>query len=178
MWPQILRMAGWLGWAFGLYWVYVLGWTILSGHRPDHAKYWMKFISHLKRFKEKSDGFMPIGSAVFASFLMMGMFVGASRMKLNVVTQHHVVIHQQLADGDWYMSSDEDKSLVFRPCQDDIKGGVDVDALFKKGIGWVAEYAIWEERGTCKSILRPELGFWFTAVENDLTPRRAENVRP
>lgn len=179
MWPQILKMAGWLGWAFGLYWVYVLGWTILLGRRPDHAKYWMKFISHLKIFKEKSDGLIPVGSAVFAAFILAGMFLGASRIRYNVVTEHNVLVLARLDNGDFLYKSDEKPDGdTYRPCAIDKQNGIDVDGMLKQAADgkYIALRATWEEQGICRSILKPEWQFWFRDAEHT-DYRKAEDAK-
>jgi hypothetical protein len=99
--------------------------------------------------------------------------MGAMRIpESNVVTQHHVKVYEQRKDGQWRMSSDEDKSLMFNPCPEDEQGGVHVNKLLEKGKGYIADVAKWQERGNCKSILRSDLGFWFLDEENQFTARR------
>jgi hypothetical protein len=101
------------------------------------------------------------------------LIMGAMRIpESNVVTQHHVKVYEQRKDGQWRMSSDEDKSLMFNPCPEDERGGVHVDKLLEKGKGYIADVAKWQERGNCKSILRSDLGFWFLDEENQFTARR------
>jgi hypothetical protein len=84
-----------------------------------------------------------------------------AKYRADTVTEHHVVVIGRLDNGDWKMRSDEEPSIVFRPCPTDMANGVDVDGILTPAIGWVADHAVWEERGTCKSILRADLGFWF-----------------
>lgn len=106
--------------------------------------------------------------------LLMLLVVGYSQHS-NVVTEHNVVIYSQLSNGDWIMSSDEEHDLVFRPCLEDIAMGVDVNGMLRQAVGpphYVAERASWQERGTCKSILRADLGFWFRDKANGFQYRR------
>lgn len=99
--------------------------------------------------------------------------MGAMRLpEPNIVTQHHVAVYGRLEDGDWRMASDEDRSLVFRPCPSDERGGVRVNDILEQAIGYVAEKATWEERGNCKSILRADLGFWFKDEANNFNYER------
>ena len=72
------------------------------------------------------------------------------------------------------MSSDEQPELIFRPCLDDIASGIDVNGLFRKGIGYIADKATWQERGVCKSIVRPEWEFQFKNSHNNFTYRRIQ----
>jgi hypothetical protein len=85
-----------------------------------------------------------------------------AKYQADTVEEHHVVIVRKLQGGDWAMRSDEESELVFRPCPSDLLNGVDDEGLIRQGVGWVAEKARWEERGVCKSILRADLGFWWT----------------
>lgn len=89
---------------------------------------------------------------------------------VTLVTEHHVAILGKLADGDFAFRSDEETNGgAFRPCKADIDSGVDVDGMLTHGIGFVADYAIWEERGACKSILTADQGFWFRDANNNFT---------
>ena len=72
---------------------------------------------------------------------------------------HNVADYGQLPDGDFAMHSDEQGDFTFRPCAMDVKNGVDVAGILAQGVGYIADRASWEERGTCKSILRADLGF-------------------
>lgn len=90
-----------------------------------------------------------------------------------VVTQHNVTIVRRLPNLDFAFISDE-KPLgdTFRPCPSDLDNGLQVDQLLTQGIGVTADVAKWEERGTCKSILRADLGFDFINAHNNWEYRR------
>jgi hypothetical protein len=102
------------------------------------------------------------------------MIYGVSRLpRYSIVTENHVSILSQSEDGDFIYTSDEEPNGgAFRPCPEDAKNGVDTPKLLQQAVGYVADYAKWEERGTCKSILRKDLGFWFRDSRNNFTYRR------
>ncbi len=154
----IMDVLGWWGLCF-------CGYAVCS----VVLKLWKRYSA---RIRQKSNGVSHYGPVFFASCVCIVLVLGSTRIRLNVVTQHNVAVIQQLTDGDWLMSSDEDKSLVFRPCPEDTRSGVDVNGILKAGTGYIAEHAIWEEQGNCKSILKPELGFWFKAEANRFTYQR------
>jgi hypothetical protein len=78
--PGLGSWAGWLGWAFCCYAIFLLTYTILKGSRPQHAAKWMRFIEKLararKRAKHKIDGYMilPAWTLLFA-FGCVALFV-------------------------------------------------------------------------------------------------------
>jgi hypothetical protein len=81
----------------------------------------------------------------------------------NTVTEHNVTIVSRLDDGDFaYVSDEKPDGDTFRPCPVDLVNHVDVVGLLTQGIHYTADFAKWEERGVCRSILRADLGFWFT----------------
>ena len=116
---------------------------------------------------------LPMWEPWFAGLVLSGLVLGTLRSSM-VVTEHNVLVRFQQPDGDWVMSSDEDASLVFRPCPSDIASGIDVNGLLTKGVGYVAEHASWVELGTCKSILTDDLGFWFKDSSNNFTYRKVK----
>lgn len=112
-----------------------------------------------------------------------GMFaVFAMKPSFSVVRENHVAILKKLPDGDFAYSSDEEPNGgVFRPCESDIRGGIDVigmlqAALDKNGNNYMADYAEWEERGTCKSIWKTEYGFWFKDKATNFEYRRISDA--
>lgn len=181
MWPALLTMdwVGSLGWAFCtfavswlLYATYLFVYTILKHERPKHAKIWMRWVAAWMKLKDKGWANSLALPYLFALVCCVLLFVAAYRSRANIVTEHNVAIYKQLDNGDWLMSSTEDDSLVFRPCREDSDKGIDVNSLLQSGIGYIADYAKWEERGTCKSILRADLGFWFRDRNNNFTYKR------
>lgn len=136
---------------------------------------------NLRRLGEKGRAsevtFVWLTSACILAWLC----IYAYGSRVTKVTEHNIVVYRQLQNGDWAMSSDEERGLVFRPCPDDLAHGVDVDAILRQasiadnqGKGYIADYASWEERGTCKSILRVDLGFWFRTEKHNFEYRRTE----
>jgi len=97
------------------------------------------------------------------------MLFGATRLpKYSIVTEHHVAIFSRQDNGDFSYKSDEEPSGgSYRVCPDDIHNGVDTAAMLNQGVGFIADYAIWEERGTCKSIVRSDAGFWWKDEETN-----------
>jgi len=134
-----------------------------------------------KRVRNKNSG----GRASCATSLWFALFCfvlggyGISKLpKPNVVTEHDVAIIRQDESGDFlYVSREQPGGDVFRVCPDDKLGGVDTAALLRQGVGYIAEHAIWEEHGICKSILKPEWGFWFKDKENNFTYREITHAR-
>lgn len=174
-WHLVGRAAGLLGDCVGIYFASLVVWTLLRGSRPRHARRWMRFIASLRRFKEQGTLRLNeiFAAVVFASFCLVFLGFQSRNIGYPIVVEHNVVVKYQQPDGDWVMQSDEDPSLVFRPCADDIAAGIDVNGLLTESKGFIAERAIWEERGRCKSIERADLGFWFKDRENDFTYRTA-----
>lgn len=114
-------------------------------------------------------------ASLFLSAVILALLtLGAWRMsRQTIVTQHNVVILHRTDAGDYpFLSSEQPNGDTFRPCLSDTKGGVDVDGMLSQATGYVAETARWEERGTCKSILRSDLGFWFKDAANNFSYRR------
>ena len=160
--------------------IYLL-WTSATKEQRTSLRSRMKFsrittlVSQFWNRKTKDAGtadYSPVWFCGLMVVVMGALTYGLAHQHYNVVTQHNVVIYRQLSNGDWMMSSDEDPDLVFRPCVDDANGGVDVNGLLAQGVGYIAEHATWEERGTCKSILRSDLGFWFRDRANNFTYKK------
>lgn len=189
-----LAVLSWLAYCFCGYAACLVAWTLWKGRRPRHAERWMKWIDERGQkwqkwqehwqerwrrtkasSKDRIDGWTSswLVVSIFALGCCSLLAFAAYHQRPNLVTEHNVVIYRQLSDGDWQMSSDEESDLVFRPCPDDGAGGVDVNGLFASAVGYVADYAKWEERGTCKSILRSDLGFWFRDKHNHYEYRKA-----
>lgn len=173
---SIMVAVGSLGWLFCGYALFLCGWTLWKGERPKHAAKWMEYAGNLKRFKHKKiDGFVSGWYAYFLVIWCFGMGLAIARIpKPKIVTEHNVAITGRTSYGDFtFISDEEPKGGSFRPCSGDKEQGVDSPALLEQGVGWIAYYAVWEERGTCKSILSSDLGFWFVTKENP-TPRRIQ----
>jgi hypothetical protein len=86
----------------------------------------------------------------------------------STVEEHHVAILARLNNGDFaYYSDEEPKGSAWRPCPADQHNGVDTVGILLQGIGFIADVARWEERGTCKSILRADLGFDWKDSNNN-----------
>jgi hypothetical protein len=85
-----------------------------------------------------------------------------AKYQAETVVEHHVAILARLDNGDFaYRSDEEPQGSAYRACYADKHNGVDTVAMLNQAVGYVADYAIWEERGLCKSILRSECGFWW-----------------
>jgi hypothetical protein len=101
-----------------------------------------------------------------------------AKYRSDTVTEHHVLFSAQLDDGDFSFTSDEEpQGGAFRPCPADIANHLDVPGILAEAIGYNADVAIWEERGTCKSILRADLGVWFKDKNTNFKYARGRNVR-
>lgn len=161
-----------LAFSIGGYVLCIIVSKILSGGFT--AKLRIRLGQSLFRMREKGKASSLTLSWLMSIAIVCWLCIYAYSSRSTKVTQHNVAIHAQLENGDFVMSSDEEESLVFRPCQDDIQHGVDVNGLLTQGIGYVADYASWEERGTCKSILQDDLGFWFRTENNKFTYKRVQ----
>lgn len=160
------EVAMWLGRCVGLFFGCLLAWRLLRRRLRSIA-------ARAGSLRWRSKGHSKYAPIWFALFCGIVLSYGAVKLsRENIVTAHHVAVLRQLDNGDWAMRSDEDASLVFRPCSDDVTRGVDVNGLLTQGIGYIADYARWDERGTCKSILRSDLGFWFKDAATNYEYRR------
>jgi uncharacterized protein Usg len=93
---------------------------------------------------------------------IMALKTELSRYRNDTVVEHHILFGSKLDDGDFsYTSDEEPQGGAFRPCQSDIANHLDVPGILSKAEGYYADFGAWEERGTCKSILRADIGFWF-----------------
>jgi len=177
--PKTWEWVGYLGWCFSIYAAYLFVSTIFGGSRPKHAESWMKFVQRLSkwrdRLKEKGRAHQ-VAIANLIALLCLVIIVGGSWGKaFPVVEEHNVTILARLGDGDFaYRSDEEPGGGEFRPCTTDVEAGVDVLNLLKGAVGYTAEHARWEERGTCKSIRRADLGFWFRDEATNFEYRRAQ----
>jgi hypothetical protein len=89
-----------------------------------------------------------------------------------IITEHNVAVYKQLPDGDWAMASDESGPFAYRPCPEDGKATSD---MLQEAIGYIAERAVWEERGACKSLNGAGLNFYWRTANDEY--RRIENAR-
>src|SRR5580693_8619231 len=145
-----------------LFWIGIV--LILYGvvRRLESTKYMQRLrqkrmrelVEHLKSFIPSNRGWTwaaPILFCLVCSLIAVSL---AWPLKHAIVIEHDIMILKKTIDGDFsYQSREEPNGGSFRPCPEDKQGGVDVDDILTKGIGYIADYAIWEERGTCKSIL-------------------------
>jgi hypothetical protein len=93
-----------------------------------------------------------------------------AQYRASTVMQHHVTILRETEDGDFAFISDEaPEGDSYRPCPEDKANGVDTPSILRQAIGYTADWAKWEERGTCKSILRADLKFNFRDLNNNFT---------
>ncbi len=158
---SLLVAAGLLGWCAGAYSAFILTWTLLKKSRPKHAQKWMNWVASWNERRRKMQGWMranewPI-SLIFSVLILSGV-VYSARHQYPIVEEHNVAVYQRLSDGDWAMSSDEEGKFAYRPCSDD---AINTNTMLKKGIGYIASRASWEERGDCKSIRATGLGFYW-----------------
>lgn len=160
MWAHwVLATVGLLGWCFCGYAIFLFAWTLWKHARPKHAQMWMRLVAKWSRLKDKGWANSLALPYLFALVCTVLLITAAYRNRANVVTEHNVAVYGQLDNGDWLMSSDEQPSLIFRPCPEDISSGIDVNGMFRQAIGYVAHQATWQERGVCKSLQRPEWEF-------------------
>ena len=97
-----------------------------------------------------------------------------------IVTEHNVAILRKLDNGDFaYVSREEPAGSTYRVCPEDARNGVRTEDMLSQAVGYIADYAIWEERGSCRSIVRSDLGFWWkdanTNFEYVLIPKGGNN---
>ena len=114
---------------------------------------------------------------LFGLVCVIAITAQAWRLRFNIVTEHNVVVYSQDSNGDWNYSSDEKPNGdTFRSCPEDKSlAKIDVNGILKQASEpppYIADYASWEERGTCRSIARSDLGFFFKDKHNNFTYRR------
>jgi hypothetical protein len=109
------------------------------------------------------------GPLIFAFSCLGILLYGATKIpKYAIVTEHHVAILERLSDGDFAFTSDEEPNGgAYRVCPDDAHNGIDTTSILNQGVGYIADYAVWEEQGKCKSIVHADLGFWFVDAANN-----------
>lgn len=113
------------------------------------------------------------GMAIRDHYQIKALEAELAKYRSSTVVEHHVAIFGELYRGDWsYASDEEPNGGVFRICPSDLANGVDVSGMMKQAVGYVAYVAKWEERGTCKSILRSDLGFWWRNETNNFAYRK------
>jgi|SRR5580700_114951 hypothetical protein len=179
---RLAQLVGYLGWLVGCYYALLVVLKLWKRSRTNLSQNCTNFASGFKRLKRKEKnsrlGGARWGALCFACCCCAGLTYGAYRIpKITVVHENHVAIIEQLDNGDFAFKSDEEPNGdTFRPCLDDVKSGVDTVAILTQGVGYIADYAVWEERGTCKSIVRKECGFWFKDVHNNFQYRRIANA--
>lgn len=92
----------------------------------------------------------PIWFSVFADGIFI---IAASRPLPHVKELHrHVQVLAKLAPNMWRMRDDEIGTFVYQGCPDFPNDSV-------IWVGYVADHAIWEEQGNCKSIRDTGLAF-------------------
>ena len=158
--------------------VIYLAWTsVTRGRKINLASTMKNFLTtKLGSRSSKKQGrtnWEAIGFCVLFA-LIIG-FVAGRLPKYQIVTEHNVAILAKLDNGEFaYKSDEKPMGDTYRPCEIDRANGIDVDGMLTLGVGFIAERATWQERGTCKSILRPEWGFWFRDSANNFSYRRIE----
>lgn len=185
-WPYSQPMTDFFGFLARFFFICaacLFGFGLLSDFMPRQSTRWTRYEKKWDEWRSewtrRIRGMAQSMATVwlFALACLGVLVIGAWRNRPSVVIQHNVAIYRQLDNGDWVMRSDEDPSLVWRTCPEDSQGGVDVNGLLQQAVGYVADYAKWEERGTCKSILRSDLGFWFRDEHNNFTYRKIEQEK-
>lgn len=161
------QVLGWAGWLFFSICMLLLGWKLLRKRLTSFAT---KILSH----RSQSSGSSKHAPIWFSLFCIAGMVYGYSRLpKPTIVTEHHVAIRARLDNGDFaYISDEKPAGDTYRPCSVDHENGIDVDGMLTQAVGYVADYATWQEQGSCRSILRPEWLFAFRDQANNFTYQR------
>jgi hypothetical protein len=155
-WAVVLRLVGYLGWCVCTYFASLLAWTLLSKKRPSHARRWMRWIAHLKRFREK--GTLRLSemwaAGIFAAMCLVIMGFGYQNVKYPVSEEHNVAVLARIGPNEWKMHDDEQGDFRYRGCDD-----YPNEANIKPG--WMAPRARWKEMGECRSIRGTGLAFWW-----------------
>jgi hypothetical protein len=133
-------------------------------HGPQSEKLAPKSGSDRSHTPNDPHGWSTYGPVLFAFGCVVVLSLGASRIPKAMIVppQHHVAILAKLSDGDFaYRSDEEPNGSTYRVCPEDKHNGVDTERMLTQAVGYVADYAIWQEEGSCRSIYRDDLGFWF-----------------
>jgi hypothetical protein len=154
---HITDALGLLAYFFCGYAALLVMWTVWKKERPKHAERWMKFLLTARTKKDKfDDGMARWWPLWFCVLLAGGTAYGMLSLINAPVEEHHVAVYGQLDNGDWAMSSDEEGKFAYRPCPD-----FDAAPMLKKGIGFVAPRAAWDQLPTCRSIRKRGRGFFW-----------------
>jgi hypothetical protein len=162
--PHITDALGLLAYFFCGYAAFLVVWTIWKRARPKHAERWMRFLLSVRTKRDKlNDGIANWWAPIFA-FSFCAVLISVP-IYLNVhlpyvkEIHHHVKVLKKLDDNLWLMEDDE--LGVFR-----YTGCPDYDNDKNIWAGYIANRAIWEERGSCKSIRAAGLAFIYERDEH------------
>jgi hypothetical protein len=96
-------------------------------------------------------GWWPILFALLVSTMLI--VIAIRTPPFPVYEYRNVSVLKQLGPNQWLMSKD-DGEFLYTGCPDFPNDSV-------IWVGYVAKKAVWEEQGACKSIFRPDTGFWW-----------------
>jgi hypothetical protein len=68
-WRFLQQAVGWFGWFAGLYYAFLVAWTILKKDRPEQAKFWLKFLVKLRKARDNSEGLLHVALAILLALL-------------------------------------------------------------------------------------------------------------
>jgi hypothetical protein len=164
--------------------------TLVRSATPARQSLAAKLRSRLSTIRTRTKGFSHLwgtflslvlvaswalwgGMAIRDHGRIKGLEAQLAKYRADTVTEHHVAILGELGHDDFSYKSDEHPhGNTFRPCLVDMANGVETAKLLRTAIGYEAIVASWEERGTCESILRADLGFTFRDETTDFKYRR------
>lgn len=115
---------------------------------------------------------LPMWEPWFAVIVLVWLTWRVIELRFPIVDHHNIKVVKRVSGSEWWMVDDEDpQGFLYTGCADFPNESVIWE-------GYVAREARWEEQGTCKSIQRADLGFWWSRDEKDnFNARRIEYGR-
>lgn len=151
---SIMTALGWLPYCFCGYAACLVGWTIWKRERPKHAEKWMRFLSHVRKEKNRGRGLASWWPVTFSAICVGILILSGSRINsAPIVEKYNVQVLRQIGFNQWSMIDDQGPFL-YTAC-DDFPNDKVIWA------GYIARKVRWQEFGSCKSIRRQDLGFWW-----------------
>jgi len=161
--PAVVTGDGLLGWCFCLCMVCLVLWRMYG---RKLASFIAKFGKRLTFRRRSSDGEI-VTAGIFVVLVLVTLGIRAAQMSnAHVYEYYHVKVLRQVAPNKWWMSKD-DGEFLYTGCPDFPNATV-------IWAGYEARKARWMDFGSCKSIERADLGFWWDRDDENKNARRIQ----